>query len=308
MLGCCILTGSYWFCAEHALQTSYYIVHHALSTSRTSSNLMDLTQIISVDGTPSHSRASKFQARTAATASSHMCIHNGYGVYSTAWPKWRNSNQGQLVRYGIASFAPRAFAIVIHPQHKMEEDGRAGIRNALQHYRETVDEHNVFVLRILVEVEEARPIHPRLSEKSAMMYRLETFETHLGVDVKHFASRPQDLVSDDVFATIVTHYGLDNFSSTAQRRNTTTDPFPPAESQYLSTLVGGNYASGLRRHYKPDQLDLLESLTFGEDLEETRGRVYISNTNSRPYEKAHQQALTNGEIANTEQAALVEPP
>jgi hypothetical protein len=144
----------------------------------------------------------------------------------------------------------------------MDEQRRTNITTALHEYRETVSQHNFFLLRILVEDMEEEPLPPHVSASIAEKVHVRQFGRYLQCTVPESVKSPRDLLSDDVRAELIRRARLDGVSqrlvNLKQReeyfagiqkriaeKNVKVAEFPPADLEYLCTLFSGITGPGL---------------------------------------------------------------
>ncbi|KAL6884904.1 hypothetical protein HDV57DRAFT_404664 [Trichoderma longibrachiatum] len=150
----------------------------------------------------------------------------------------------------------------------MDEERRSKIAAALQQYRQTVSQHNLAMLRILVDGLEARPLPPR-----AECLRLRALtDYYLRIKFPESVKRPQDIFNDDVRAKLIRQLdGVCNRSVHLTRReeyfaslgakiaekNIDVVEFPPADLEYLCTLVDGIDGPGLPYYTVSSQIEFI---------------------------------------------------
>lgn len=160
----------------------------------------------------------------------------------------------------------------------MDEERRTKIATALHQYRETVSQHSLFLLRILVEGMEAEPLPPGVSASVAQTLRIEEFrQHHLPGAVPESVKSPRDLLNDDVRAELVRRARLDGVAhrpvnlklreeyfafirTRIAEKNVEAAEFPPADLEYLCTLVSGITGPGLPKHHDAQQFDFISSI------------------------------------------------
>ena len=174
----------------------------------------------------------------------------------------------------------------------MDEERQTSIANALQRYRETVLQQNLVVLRFLVEAMEEQPDPPRWPAGLAQKQRLKAFDRwYLMGCVPESVSSARDLLSDDVHSELVSTAELNGVSYAAvdlqQRmewfatirariaeKNVVADEFPPADLEYVCTLVNGICGPGLPYHREQQQFEFVSSLEL-EVPDWTAARVTV---------------------------------
>jgi hypothetical protein len=172
----------------------------------------------------------------------------------------------------------------------MDEERRTNIATALHQYRETVSQHNFLLLRILVESMEEEPLPPQVSASVADQLHVREFGRYLQCTVPESVKSPRDVLNDDVRAELIRRARLDGvahlpvnleqreeyFAGIQTRiaeKNVEVAEFPPADLEYLCTLVSGVTGPGLGYHRTAQQFafvsaiedetlkDMLESVT-----------------------------------------------
>jgi len=164
----------------------------------------------------------------------------------------------------------------------MDEERRTKIATALHQYRETVSQHSFFLLRILVEGMEAQPLPPNCSASVAQkLYcpkiRMQEFRRYLQGAVPESVKSPRDLLNDNMRAELIRQADLDGVShypvnlkqreeyfATVRTRiaemNVEVAEFPPADLEYLCTLVSGITGPGLPYHREAQQFAFVSSI------------------------------------------------
>jgi hypothetical protein len=159
----------------------------------------------------------------------------------------------------------------------MDEERRTNIATALHQYRETVTQHNFFLLRILVESMEEEPLPPHVSASVAEKLHVREFGRYLQCTVPESVKSPRDLLNDDVRAEFIRRARLDGvahhpvnlkqreeyFASIQTRiaeKNVEVAEFPPADLEYLCTLVSGITGPGLPNHRRAQQFAFVSSI------------------------------------------------
>jgi hypothetical protein len=159
----------------------------------------------------------------------------------------------------------------------MDEERRTKIATALHQYRETVSQHSFFLLRILVEGMEAQPLPPECSASVAQKLRIKEFRRYLQGAVPESVKSPRDLLNDDVRAELIRRAGLDGVShypvilkqreeyfaavrTRIAEKNVEVAEFPPADLEYLCTLVSGITGPGLPYHREAQQFAFVSSI------------------------------------------------
>lgn len=179
----------------------------------------------------------------------------------------------------------------------MDEDRKTSIKDALRRYQETVLEHNISTLRILVEGMEAQPTPPGWPESIATERRMHAFSWYFTGSVpEDLATSPRELLADNVRTELISLYDFDgishkdidsdaraNWFNTLQaniaEKEVAVDKFPPADLEYLCTLVSGVFAPGLPYHVEQQQFAFVSPLedVEAEELEATAERVVVTD-------------------------------
>ena len=163
----------------------------------------------------------------------------------------------------------------------MDKERRTKIATALHQYRETVSHHSFFLLRILVECIEAQPPPPHCSASTAQRVCLQEFHQYLRGAVPESVKSPRDLLNNNVRAELTRRASLDGVShfpvNLEQREeyfatlrtyiaeiNVEAARFPPADLEYLCTLVSGISGPGLPYNRESQQIDFVSSINNHE--------------------------------------------
>jgi hypothetical protein len=161
--------------------------------------------------------------------------------------------------------------------NSMDFERRISIASALSRYRETVSQHSFFLLRALVESMEAQPLPPRFTESVAQTLHMKEFRRYLQGAVPASVQSPRDLLADDVRAEMIRLGGLDgvshrpvdveqrqeSFAAVGARiaeKNVHVAEFPPADLEYLCTLVSAITGSGLPYNREAQQFAFVSSV------------------------------------------------
>ncbi|KAF2720696.1 hypothetical protein K431DRAFT_285606 [Polychaeton citri CBS 116435] len=171
-----------------------------------------------------------------------------------------------------------------------DEDRRENIRSALKRYRETVEQHNFSIIRLIIEAMEPKPIHSNMDESFAKKRCLRVlkgeFNRNWGGD---FVSEPLYLLSEDIRSELIHEHCLNGIyhlpndperpkyredwfaaiRADIEEGGVTTDYFPPADLHYLCSLVSGICGSGLPLWQHAQQMSLLDPLSGDERTEVT---------------------------------------
>ncbi|KAL7918370.1 hypothetical protein ACQKWADRAFT_304272 [Trichoderma austrokoningii] len=169
----------------------------------------------------------------------------------------------------------------------MDEEGRSKIAAALRQYRETVLQHNLTLLRVLVDGLEQQPM-PRMRAPSDIHFlQLIAFNRFGSFNFPESVKTLRDLLNDDVRAELITRNSLDGVCDTPIDSSKREEWFSkikaniagknidlgceievPADLVYLCTLVDGITGSGMPYHTQTE----IELLT---PAEESDGLDYI---------------------------------
>ncbi|KAF4943842.1 hypothetical protein FGADI_13122 [Fusarium gaditjirri] len=161
----------------------------------------------------------------------------------------------------------------------MNEERREQIATALRRYRETVLQHNLFLLRTLVEKVEAEPIPPNCTEPAAQSLRMQAIQEL--IEVPESIEAPREILDESVIPSLISSASLEGVdddpvdpslrreyftgikASIAERGVEVTE-FPPSDLEYLCTLVSGITGPGLPFHRETSQLDFITPLRPGK--------------------------------------------
>ena len=159
----------------------------------------------------------------------------------------------------------------------MNEERRTNIETALHQYRETVSQHNFFLLRKLVECMEEEPLPPQVSQRVADRLHVHEFVRHLQCQIPESIKLPRDVLNDDVRAELTRRARLDGvvhcpvnleerkeyFAAIQTRiaeKNVEVAEFPPADLEYLCTLVSGVTGPGIGNHHAAQQFAFISTI------------------------------------------------
>jgi hypothetical protein len=173
----------------------------------------------------------------------------------------------------------------------MDEQRRASIVSALHQYRETVSQHNFFILRLLVEGMESKPLPPNLTPNVALHLYMNEFNRFLQGQIPNDVQTPGDLLNDDVRTELVRIGSLDGvqhgavdlqereeFFAAIQTRiaemNVQVEEFPPVDLGYLCTLVCAITGPGLPYNRELEQFDFISSFLI-VGIEEMVDKVIV---------------------------------
>ncbi|KAF4943412.1 hypothetical protein FGADI_13439 [Fusarium gaditjirri] len=171
----------------------------------------------------------------------------------------------------------------------MDQAQRSRIENALLRYRKTVLDHNLSLLRILVEDVEAQPAPTGYRDSAEQFLRLEAIKGHVVVpDSVKLTSE----ILDERFRNALIFEGcLDGVShglvdlagrreyfagvqASIARKGVEVAEFPPADLEFLCSLVRGVTGPGLSFHREVSQSHFITPLEF-EEMEEMVKSVCI---------------------------------
>ncbi|KAF4947586.1 hypothetical protein FGADI_10317 [Fusarium gaditjirri] len=161
----------------------------------------------------------------------------------------------------------------------MNEERREHIAIALRQYRETVLQHNLFLLRALVEKIEAQPAPPNCSEALAQSLRMQAIQEL--IEVPESIEETRDVFDDSVISSLISSASLegvddDPVDPSLRReyfagvkagiieRGVEVAEFPPSDLEYLCTLVSGITGPGLPFHREVSQFDFVTPLQRGK--------------------------------------------
>lgn len=157
----------------------------------------------------------------------------------------------------------------------MDDERRTNMTTALHQYRETVRQHNSHLLRILLQCMEEEPLPPQVPERAADQLRLQEISRMFNCAMPDSVTSPQDLLDDDLRAESVKYMdGVDPrpvslrqreeyFAGIQQRiaeKNVEVAEFPPADLEYLCTLVSGVNGPGLPTQHWSRQIEFVSCL------------------------------------------------
>ncbi|KAF5604787.1 hypothetical protein FPANT_1380 [Fusarium pseudoanthophilum] len=89
----------------------------------------------------------------------------------------------------------------------MNEERREQIAAALRRYRETVLQHNLFLLRTLVEKVEAEPIPPNCTEPAAQSLRMQAIQEL--IEVPESIEAPREILDEIVIPSLISSASLE---------------------------------------------------------------------------------------------------
>ncbi|RFU30420.1 hypothetical protein B7463_g5901, partial [Scytalidium lignicola] len=158
----------------------------------------------------------------------------------------------------------------------MDEGRRTQIANALQQYRETVTRYSFVLVRTMVEAMEAQPLPPGCSARVAQILHMQELRRFFQGAIPESVQAPRDLLSEEVRDEFIRLAGLDGvahylainpqlreryFAAIRTRiaeKNVKVAEFPPADLEYLCTLVSG--ISGLPYYREQQQFDFISAV------------------------------------------------
>ncbi|KAF5965944.1 hypothetical protein FBULB1_11977 [Fusarium bulbicola] len=161
----------------------------------------------------------------------------------------------------------------------MNEERREQIAAALRRYRETVLQHNLFLLRTLVEKVEAEPTPSNCTEPAAQSLRIQAIQELIEVPVSIEA--PQDVLHESFISSLISSASLEGvdddpvnpslrreyfagIQASIAERGAEVAEFPPSDLEYLCTLVSGITGPGLPFHRETSQFDFITPLQPGK--------------------------------------------
>ncbi|KAH7182079.1 hypothetical protein DER46DRAFT_568657 [Fusarium sp. MPI-SDFR-AT-0072] len=161
----------------------------------------------------------------------------------------------------------------------MNEERREQIAAALRRYRETVLQHNLFLLRTLVEKVEAEPAPPNCPEPVAQSLRMQAIQEL--IEVPESIEAPRDVLDESVISSLISSASLegvddDPVDPSLRReyfagvkagiavRGVEVAEFPPSDLEYLCTLVSSITGPGLPFHREASQFDFVTPLQRGK--------------------------------------------
>ncbi|KAF4943409.1 hypothetical protein FGADI_13436 [Fusarium gaditjirri] len=151
----------------------------------------------------------------------------------------------------------------------MNEERHEQVATALRRYRETVLQHNLFLLRTLVEKVEAGPTPPN-SVEPAPQSRMQAIQELIGVPDSIEA--PRDVLDETVMSSFIWSASLEGVydgpvdpslrqeyfagvKTSVVERNVEVAEFSPSDLEYLCTLFRGIMGPGLPFHRETSQFD-----------------------------------------------------
>ncbi|QGI57950.1 hypothetical protein CEK26_000076 [Fusarium fujikuroi] len=171
----------------------------------------------------------------------------------------------------------------------MDQDQRNRIENALLRYRKAVLEHNLSLLRILIEEVEAQPAPTGYRDSAAQHLRVEAIREQVVVpdSIKSTSEildeRFRDALISEGCLDGVSHGAVDlagrreyfaGVQANIARKGVEVSEFPPADLEFLCSLVRGVTGPGLPFHREVSQFHFVTPLEF-EEMEEMMKSVCI---------------------------------
>ncbi|KAJ4033532.1 hypothetical protein NW756_013803 [Fusarium oxysporum] len=157
----------------------------------------------------------------------------------------------------------------------MNQERREQIAAALRQYREMVLQHNLFLLRILVEKVEAQPAPLNCPESVAQELRMQAINEL--IEVPESIKLPRDVLDECVISLLISSASLEgvdddpvgpslrreyfaNPKAKIEERGVEVAEFPPADLEHLCTLVSGITGPGLPFHREASQFNFITPL------------------------------------------------
>jgi hypothetical protein len=162
----------------------------------------------------------------------------------------------------------------------MDEERQIRIQAALARYRETVVAHNFELLHTLVEAMETEPLPAKMGPAVAQSLHVKEIHRQLQGAVPKAVQSPRDLLATDLRIRLIELAALDGVSHgpvDLQRRadyfaairtrmahlQVGISNFPPADFEYLCTLVDGVTGPGQPLYREINQFDFITPLGNG---------------------------------------------
>ncbi|KAM0080583.1 hypothetical protein ACKRZS_007243 [Fusarium odoratissimum] len=157
----------------------------------------------------------------------------------------------------------------------MNQERCEQIAAALRQYREMVLQHNVFLLRTLVEKVEAQPAPPNCPDSVAQELRMQAINEL--IEVPESIKLPRDVLDEGVISLLISSASLEGvdddpvdpsrrreyfagLKAKIEERGVEVAEFPPSDLEYLCTLVSGITGPGLPFHREASQFDFITPL------------------------------------------------
>jgi hypothetical protein len=175
----------------------------------------------------------------------------------------------------------------------MDEERRTKIASALQQYRETVSQHNIILIRAVVQAVEALPVPPKCSESQAQQLRMRECSRVIGGAIPESATSPPHLVDDDdVLAEVIQRHHLDGVAHSPVNLEQREEYFaairthipenveladfpPPPDLAYLCTLVSGIIGPGISYNHDAQQFAFISPIESRQQLKEMVEAVVV---------------------------------
>ncbi|KAF5539395.1 hypothetical protein FMEXI_8884 [Fusarium mexicanum] len=161
----------------------------------------------------------------------------------------------------------------------MNQERRNQIEFALRRYREIVLQHNLFLLRTLVEKVKAEPTPPNCTEPAAQSLRIQA--TQELIEVPEPIEAPREILDESVISSLISSASLEGvdddpvdpslrleyfagIKASIEEKGVKVAEFPPSDLEYLCTLVTGITGPGLPFHRETSQFDFITPLRPGK--------------------------------------------
>ncbi|SCO80552.1 uncharacterized protein FRV6_04765 [Fusarium oxysporum] len=150
----------------------------------------------------------------------------------------------------------------------MNQERREQIAATLRQYREMVLQHNLFLLRTLVEKVEAQPAPPNCPESVAQELRMQAMNEL--IEAPESIKLPQDVLDEGVISLLISSASLEGvdddpvdpsrrreyfagLKAKIEERRVEVAEFPPSDLEYLCTLF--DFITPLRRGKIKDMME-----------------------------------------------------
>ncbi|EMT64833.1 hypothetical protein NOF04DRAFT_16635 [Fusarium oxysporum II5] len=150
----------------------------------------------------------------------------------------------------------------------MNQERREQITAALRQYRETVLQHNLFLLRTLVEKVEAQPALPNCPESVAQAVRMQAIDEL--IEVPESIKSPRDVLDQSAISSLISSASLEGvdddpvdpslrreyfagLEAKIEERGVEVAEFPPSDLEYLCTLF--DFITPLRSEKMKDMME-----------------------------------------------------
>lgn len=161
--------------------------------------------------------------------------------------------------------------------HGIDAARRTSIATALREYTEIVSQHNLTMLRILVDGMASQEDETIIDEEVDYMRLLPFRQEYLEGDLPDSVEIVQDLLTDPVLAELTTRFSLNgvrngvvdtnardtwfsNMRRSIEQKAPSVTDFPPAELRYVCTLVNGIIGTGLPYFRGTEQIQFISDL------------------------------------------------